>query len=537
MDWNAGDGRKRVEVLREAARNFVDVIQPENGIGVVRFDHNAYLGMAVTEAGPEVFGAGRTAATVQVAGHSPNPMGATSIGDGIEMAANQLDGVVGYDHTAMIVLTDGQENAAKLIADVAGSVDDRTFAIGLGRPEDINPQALNAVTNGTGGYIVMTGDLSADEYFVLSKYYMQVLAGVTNQEIVRDPQGHLQPGDTTKVPFSLNEADGGADIIILSPAPWVLRSALETPSGEMLMPGALPTGMKFVAGTGVAYFRFSLPVVTVGGRPAWNGRWILHLECDKADFRKYLSTLERDPKLYEYTKGHGLRWSVVVQARSSLKFDARLEQKDIGLGASMNLSARLVEYGLPVEGRAEVAAELIAPSGATATVALKETSAGLFQAEVKGTEYGLYRYQLVAAGKTLRGSVFTRERALTGSIYVARPPVDPKPPIDEDDPRLCAKRIEVLIEIIASNRLLASMLERDLTERRIKLVELVNCLKAAAKQMAKDTSAELPLPLPPKQLVSPSTLSESKLHPEARRRSDRAIADALRTIADAIAEN
>src|SRR5690606_10032154 len=25
MDWDAGDGRKRVEVLREAARNFVDV--------------------------------------------------------------------------------------------------------------------------------------------------------------------------------------------------------------------------------------------------------------------------------------------------------------------------------------------------------------------------------------------------------------------------------------------------------------------------------------------------------------------------------
>ncbi|VVP60030.1 hypothetical protein PS850_06157 [Pseudomonas fluorescens] len=474
MDWDAGDGRKRVDVLREAARNFVDVIQPENGVGVVRFDHNAYLGMAVAEAGPEVFGPGRAAVAAQVAGHTPNLMGATSIGDGIEMAAGQLDTVVGYDRTAMIVLTDGQENAAKLIADVAGSVDDRTFAIGLGRPEDINPQALNAVTNGTGGYVLMTGNLSADEYFVLSKYYLQVLAGVTNQEIVLDPSGHLQPSDTQKVPFSLNEADAGADVIILSPAPWVLRATLETPTGELLTPGALPAGIKFVAGAGVAYFRYSLPVVTAGGRPAWVGRWILHLECDKVDFRKYLNTLDRDPKAYEYTKSHGLRWSVVVQARSSLKFDARLHQKDIGLSSSMYLVARLAEYGLPVEGRAEVVAELVTPSGVMQAVRLKETAAGQFEAEVAGNEYGVYRYRVVAGGKTLRGSRFTREQMLTGSIYVVRPPVDPKPP---DDDRPCAKRIAALLEILARNRRLAALLERDLEPYGIKLAELVVCLE------------------------------------------------------------
>ncbi|VVP60044.1 hypothetical protein PS850_06159 [Pseudomonas fluorescens] len=536
MDWDAGDGRKRVDVLREAARNFVDVIQPENGVGVVRFDHNAYLGMAVAEAGPEVFGPGRAAVAAQVAGHTPNLMGATSIGDGIEMAAGQLDTVVGYDRTAMIVLTDGQENAAKLIADVAGSVDDRTFAIGLGRPEDINPQALNAVTNGTGGYVLMTGNLSADEYFVLSKYYLQVLAGVTNQEIVLDPSGHLQPSDTQKVPFSLNEADAGADVIILSPAPWVLRATLETPTGELLTPGALPAGIKFVAGAGVAYFRYSLPVVTAGGRPAWVGRWILHLECDKVDFRKYLNTLDRDPKAYEYTKSHGLRWSVVVQARSSLKFDARLHQKDIGLSSSMYLVARLAEYGLPVEGRAEVVAELVTPSGVMQAVRLKETAAGQFEAEVAGNEYGVYRYRVVAGGKTLRGSRFTREQMLTGSIYVVRPPVDPKPP---DDDRPCAKRIAALLEILARNRRLAALLERDLEPYGIKLAELVVCLEAAAKQVAMGGSAPPPRPMQPTLIVRPITLPDRPLRPirsDPRRSSDLAIADALRSIADALDE-
>jgi hypothetical protein len=285
MDWDAGDGRKRVDVLREAARNFVDVIQPENGVGIVRFDHNAYLGMAVAEAGPEVFGPGRTAATAQVAGHTPNPMGATSIGDGIEMAAGQLDTVVGYDRTAMIVLTDGQENALKLIADIAGSVDDRTFAIGLGRPEDINPQALNAVTNGTGGYVVMTGNLSADEYFVLSKY-RGVLAGVTNKEIVLDPSGHLQPGDTQKVPFRSARRTRGRRYHPVARA-WVLR-ATRGPTGELLMP-AVAGGHEVRRWHGRGVFSPSLPVVmAAGGR---HGPGAVLTECDRSSFASISNTL------------------------------------------------------------------------------------------------------------------------------------------------------------------------------------------------------------------------------------------------------
>lgn len=261
MSANAGDGRTRVQVLREAARNFVDVIQPENGIGIVRFDHDAYLGMSVAAAGPEVFGAGRIAAAAQIASHAANPAGATSIGDGIEQAALQLDGVSGYDRTAMIVLTDGQQNAPKFIADVAGAIDDRTFAIGLGRPEDIDPASLTAITNGTGGYVVMTGELSADEYFLLSKYYMQVLAGVTNQEVVLDPDGNLQPGGQVEVPFLLSETDAGADVLILSPAPGVLRPVLRTPGGEAAHAGQ-PAGGGEVCGR---CRRQLLPLQLAGG--------------------------------------------------------------------------------------------------------------------------------------------------------------------------------------------------------------------------------------------------------------------------------
>lgn len=434
MDWDAGDGRKRVEVLREAAQTFVDVLQPTNGIGIVRFDHDAYPGMSVTAAGPEVFGAGRAAATAAIAGHAANPAGATSIGDGVELAGTELDAVTGYDHSAMIVLTDGQENAPKLIAAVAGAIDDAVFAIGLGAPEAVHPAALNALTNGAGGYVVMTGVLSPDEYFVLSKYYLQILAGVTNEQIVLDPQGHLRPAEVQKIPFDLTEADAGADVILLTPAPEVIRFRLVTPTGDVLVPGALPASVTYAAGRTTAYYRFTLPVVGASGKAAWAGRWTAYLEADRTAFARYLSSLEHDPKAYQYVQAHGLRYAVEVHVRSSLKLTARLHQDDIRPGSTMKIAARLAEYGLPVADRARVIAEVSAPGDSSPrSLALTEVADGMFQGTLPGEEYGLYRVRLVAAGTTLRGARFTRELTLTGAIYQPRPPEDPRPPPDNKD--------------------------------------------------------------------------------------------------------
>jgi thermitase len=128
MDWGAGDGRTRVEVLRESAAVLVDLLKPDTGIGVVRFDHDAYPIMNVVDAGPEVFGPGRAQATAAVASHVANPNGATSIGDGAVAGGVMLDvAAPSYETTAMIVLTDGQETAPTYIADVAGTLDDKVM--------------------------------------------------------------------------------------------------------------------------------------------------------------------------------------------------------------------------------------------------------------------------------------------------------------------------------------------------------------------------------------------------------------------------
>ena len=208
MDWDAEVGRTRVQVLRESAGILVDTLRPDTGIGIVRFDDDAVPMMSVVDAAPGTFGPGPAPAAALVASHAANPAGSTSIGDGVVEGGLLLNvAAPTYDTTAMIVLTDSQENSPAFIADDTGSIDDEVFAIGLGTPSAINPAALTALTNGTGGYVSVTGNLSVDERFLLAKYYLQILAGVTNDQVVLDPDGYLKPGDTVKVPFDLTSAD------------------------------------------------------------------------------------------------------------------------------------------------------------------------------------------------------------------------------------------------------------------------------------------------------------------------------------------
>ena len=119
--------RARIDVLKDAAPVFVDLLGDDDAVGVVRFDDDAHPGTPIAVAGPLPFGAGRTAAKAAISSHTPNPAGNTSIGDGIAMAHADLGvpALAGFDRRAIVVLTDGQENRAQYIADIAALIDDQ----------------------------------------------------------------------------------------------------------------------------------------------------------------------------------------------------------------------------------------------------------------------------------------------------------------------------------------------------------------------------------------------------------------------------
>jgi hypothetical protein len=417
-------GATRMEVLTEAARNFVDLMQPNNGVAVVRFDHDAYgpgeapfPGLAMTTiTGWQHNDAGRIAGRGAVNTHNTNPNGWTSVGAGIQEAKGV--GAAGFDLKAIIVFTDGLENTPPSIVSQIDAADDRIYAIGLGTEGQVNTVALRQIANNSGGTLLLTGLLGStpDDEFLLSKFFFQILAGVTNTSIVHDPAGYIGPGTKLRIPFHLNEADIDAKVITLFNLPGVMKFAVEAPSGNLITPAnAGGLGATFSESATMQFYRYGLPLAIGAGEQA--GKWHAVLEVDPTKFKRQLTAMrDKDPRGFARASAHGVHFSVNVHAWSNLRMKTRVDQSGSLPGATLFVRSTLTEYGVPVDHRALVRAELRRPDGSMTVLPLAETGPGEFEAAVAGHQTGVYRFRVVAEGSTLRGRPFTREDLATGAI-------------------------------------------------------------------------------------------------------------------------
>ena len=433
MSMPAGTGGTRMQLLHEAASRCIELIKDGSGAGVVSFDHDAYPGQPLqpfTAAGTH-----RTDVLTTVTGLSPG--GATSIGDGVELARTTLTtGAAPFQGQALLVMTDGLENQPEFLDDVSGSVDTRTFAVGLGTAQQVSTEALTKIADGTGGFILLTGPLTpdTDSYFLLSKYFQQILVSATNDNIVTDPSGFIAPGHTIRVPFTLAETEIESTVVLLVDVP-VVRLAIETPAGNVLSEAQLTSlGVQVTTGTNMTFVRMVLPLrVGAGGH---GGMWHAVLKVDEVKLKREITRLARDVEKgtigaveLERLRAHGARYCVTVSAWSNLRMTARVSQSGFDAGATLTIGAVLTEYGLPVANRARVSAEIHRPDGVMFTVALGEDLPGVFAATVTAGLGGVWRIRVRASGRSYGGRPFTREQLLTASIIVggSRPPQSQPP--------------------------------------------------------------------------------------------------------------
>ncbi|MFT0174274.1 tyrosinase family protein [Paraburkholderia mimosarum] len=480
MGWLAGVDAttKRIDVLHQAATNFCQLVQANNGVGMVSFDQAAYPGFNVT--------------TLTGAANDPNlmnmvttidnlqPQGATSIGNGIALGRTTLSPVNAYLKKAMIVFTDGLENTPLYIADVMGSLDAQTFAIGLGTAQQVSAGALDAITSHTGGYVLLSGPLSPsiDDQFRLRKYFLQVLAGVSNTSIVTDPNGTIFPGAKVRIPFQLSEADIDATAILLTDHPGV-NFYVETPAGDVMTPAsAAGLGAAYGVGTDMSYYRFTLPLA-LGAQPARAGTWYALLEIADRKGSRWAAGNAAG------ARSAGIRYSFTAQSFTNIRMDARLTQNSLQPGATVTLSATLTEYGVPVEHRANVSAELELPDNTRVTLALSETAAGRFQASTVAVLAGVYRVRLVASGLTMRGVPFTREQLLSATAILGgdNPLPTSGPSTKARDEELCR-----LIQCLLGPKSLGHLL----LERGVDPKAVASCFETWCKaRLAGPTAQEL----------------------------------------------
>jgi hypothetical protein len=437
MSEEAGDGTVKVQKLREAVNVFIGLMKAGDGLGMVRFDDTAQELMPVTDVGPETIGAGRLTAIGHANGAELDPAGATSIGAGVVTGKGTLDAATSappYAVKAMLVLTDGVENTAPMLSAVGSSITANTFAIGLGTPFNISTAALTQLTQTHNGYLLITGTITPDQSARLSKYFIQILAGMTNANIVIDPHNYLPLGGEHRVPFAITEADIGIDAIVLSPLASLFEFVLETPDGSVIGPASSTAGpILLVRENRIAYYRLGLPALQANPFGSHGGGWHLILRLS----RRAASSLpglakklrEIDPPLAAILAQGIVPYDAIVHTQTTLQFTARIEQSGIHTGDNATISATLTEYDIPVEDRARVWAEVTLPNQASLSLPLEENLAGQFVASLPLSASGLYTLRVRTRGQTLRGTSFEREQTVTAFAY----PAGYEPPSGEGD--------------------------------------------------------------------------------------------------------
>jgi len=478
MAQDRGDGQTKHVSLQQAAEIFVDVMLEGDGVGLVRYDQDAQVVQEVLQLGAGgLSDVNRSNTIVLIQGNSFDPAGATSIGDGIFEGRQILNNAAGsYDVKALAVLTDGVENRSRYIADVAAEINEKTYAVGLGTPQNTSAAALQTISGNNGGFLLVTGAIGTDNRFLLQKYFLQILAGVSNAEVVLDPEGQLVPGAVHRIPFHLTEADAGVDVILLSPYVTAVDFRLQTPNGLILEPWRAMSepAMRYVLSRGVSYYRLVLPTQLMADRFDQGGTWHALLTIGRPRLKpsgdneqgidtsiarglhasqaarlraqQRLGMMTEQQRSFAIAQGVGagassfatavagptthepagasstggrrtLPYSLIVHSYSNVSLRAELHQGGYELGARISVQATLTQSGVPLRGDGVVWGELTRPDGSQAALAFRPGEPGSYAAEFVAGSTGVHKLRVRARGRTRKGMPFTREQTLTAVAW------------------------------------------------------------------------------------------------------------------------
>jgi hypothetical protein len=457
MTGSAGDGTTKHAKLLEAVGIFVDTMLEGDGLGIVSFDDQIDRLLEVTDVGPvpAVAGSGRAEAAAILAGNALDPRGMTAIGSAVQEAHDasldaQAVAMPPYDHQAIVVLTDGIENSGPSIATVAPGITVPTYAIGLGTESTISAGPLTTLSQGTGRYLLITGVLTPDQQFRLSKYFLQILAGITNADIVVDPMGHLNIGPTHRIAFDVAPGDYAIDVILTSPLAPAMTFVVEAPDGTIIDPARAATiaSGAFVSRPAVSYYRLPLPVGGPG-KQQHAGRWQALLSLDRKTLDKWLRSDDRQSAaLAHHLRTGALPYNLLVHAYSTLRMQASADALLVSPGDNVRVNVHLTEFGVPIGGRASAWVDVDGPGGVQTTVRLGRDASGLFRGGFAAHGPGVYALRCRARGHSLHGAPFTREHVIT---VVAIDPKTVPPPRPESEGTSLGNQLCQLLSCLVSS--------------------------------------------------------------------------------------
>ncbi|MDH3891825.1 MAG: tyrosinase family protein [candidate division Zixibacteria bacterium] len=470
---DAGNNRTRISVLRDAATTFVDQLYDDNGLTLVSFANSSDKLTDLQVAG-SLTSSVRNEARGEIASHGPpNNQPLTSIGSGLEEAAN-IYGTSSiasdFDIKASIVFTDGYNTIAPDVDDAAAFINERVYAVGVADAANVNNDTLFKLADDSGGYTLVTGAIAQDDEFLLEKFFIQILAGVMNRDIVSDPGGWLTAGQIARVPFLVTKSDIEFDAIALTRHPHYVVVGLETPDGTIIDESKVPSGA-YRAGTNSNSFRIVLPLVNEG-KGHWEGKWnlLLALRFKRRDDdvkRRHAGAISST----QFGGTASLPYEALVHTRSNLRLSVNLDQSDITPGSTLLVRAVLSEYGQPLETHSKVTATVTRPDRTTQQLSLVRSAPGEYDTSVISSQSGVYRFHIKANGFSSRGQAFSREHLLTA--VVGRPSEKPAtPPRDYNAAIICE-----LMKCLTSKKVVNEHFIRKLESIGVDWFRLRDCIE------------------------------------------------------------
>lgn len=455
---------------------------------VVRYNQAPDVVQAMTEVG----GSGTPQADIvaKINASALSPTGSTAIAGGVLEALDELDtpqpDPPDQLGKALVVLTDGKDNTAYQDPDdgtwysLLGGVVDRPgmgvvtteslpdpgdvrmYGVGLGREEDIDKERLNYLSTTTGAYFGVVGGLTGRHYFDLEKYFTQIFMDAAGMEGVSDPVYTITPGEEHVHEFDVLRGDTGALVVIYDEEEGRLPFHLETPAGELVEPGIVPSGFQLRHGaTDTA--RFVDLRVPQGKPERYAGRWKIVVshegricqgdpEGEAYPAEDTIGLASHAPIEEEGSEEDGeeptpwgrgylpekcrdtddpVDYGVAIGVGSNFRMQPFLTPDTVHVGEPIHLSATVSEAGLPVEG-CDVTVEARSPSGREWTLDLEDdgdhgdgdADDGEYAREFRQTaEAGGYEFTFRTVGESRDGEPVTRE-AVRAKYVQGRTPDD-----------------------------------------------------------------------------------------------------------------
>lgn len=484
MLYDAGNNQSRLEVLERAALTFVDNLYDDNGVALVSFDETANKLTDLLEAGGMTSGV-RNDARQAIRDHGPpDNQPHTSIGAGIEKATEvyaTAPNAGDFEVKATLVFTDGVQDRQPWIHEVSASVPDRVYAVGVANAANVANDVLQQLASGSGGMMLVTGAIPADDEFLLEKFFIQILAGVINSQMVTDPPGVMRFGEIDVVDFDVARTDIGFDALILTQYPGVVLAGLLAPDGTLILSSDLPPGSLRI-GSSSLDFRVTLPVVH-DGVEHWEGEWKLLMTIGGRRAHTSTAAVFNPDVLGSAT----LPYHALVHARSNLRMSVSLDQNGLEPGSVFTLTARVNEYGWPIETHPTVRAIARRPDGTATTVQLTEIETGRYVVDIPGSIAGPYLFRVLAEGFTTAGERFTREQMVTGVLgrTTPQPPEDPAVAVGEGIREVVCELLDCLGDALSPE------LRKRLQGSGVDVAALERCLCRTPKGIGPDDLARI----------------------------------------------